>query len=89
MATVVFITRRSRRLHNAKHEREPSKRSVETRRDVVHVDLWVATAKGTRRKGGWKRGGGRGVQSRRETVFVSQVSRAVHGHGDRTTAGLA
>lgn len=34
-------------------------------------------------------GGGKEVQSRRETVFVSQVSRTVHGHGDRPVAGLA
>lgn len=52
MATIVFITRRSRRLNNAKHKREPSEWSVETRRDVVQVDLWMATAKGTGRKGG-------------------------------------
>lgn len=76
MATVVFITRRSRRLHNAKHEREPSERSVETRRDVVHVDLWVATAKGTRRKGGWKRGGGRGGSSRGERPCLCRRSAA-------------
>lgn len=76
VAAVVFITRRSRRLHNAKHERE--------RRAMVQVDLWVATVKGTGRKGGWKRRGGkRGPVEERETVFVSQVSRAVHGHGDR------
>lgn len=82
MATVVFITRRSRGLHNAKHEREPGERSVETRRDVVQVDLWVATAKGTGRKGGWKRGGGKGGSSRRrDRVCVAGQPRGSRSRG--------
>jgi len=71
-----------RTMRNTK--REPSERSAETRCDVVQVDLWVAMAKetegGKEGEGGrWKRGASRG----RETVFVSQVSHTVHGHGDR------
>lgn len=50
-----------------RHERA----AVGTRRDVVQVDLWV------------EMGAEEGGKPRRETVFVSQVSRAVHGHGDR------
>lgn len=60
-----------------------------TRRDVAQVDLWVAMWR-TRAGEGWETGkrgqgnlGGRALVGGGETVFVSQVSRAVHGHGDR------
>lgn len=59
-------------------ERERSRGRRNERRDVVQVDLWVAMG-----LGGKEGGKGPGGKPRRETVFVSQVSRAVHGHGDR------
>lgn len=60
---------RSRSLHNAKYEREPRERSLETRRDMVQVDLWVATVKGT--EGGRRKGSKEGPVEEEDRVCVA------------------